>query len=117
MFNLCGRFSPYTLIVPFTTYLDGTSSSGKMASYGHSGTHAPQSMQVSGSIKYHGHLSSGLPATMHSTGQTSTHAPSRRHRLVMMWVIPVASWGQYILCGTRRFSHGPCPSEPPHPPS
>ena len=35
---------------PLAVYAEGTSDSGKMAAYGHSGTHAPQSMQVAGSM-------------------------------------------------------------------
>jgi hypothetical protein len=55
-----------------------------MASYGHSGTHAPQSMQVSGSMYSHGHSDSGLPGMMHSTGQTSTQDVSRKHKAVIV---------------------------------
>ena len=48
--------------------------SGKMASGGQTGTQAPQSIQVSGSIKYQGHSFSGCPGIIHSTGQTSTQS-------------------------------------------
>src|SRR5213082_1974367 len=49
-------------------HLSGKASSGKIASTGHSGSHAPQSMHSSGSI------TRMRPASwMQSTGQTSTH--------------------------------------------
>src|SRR3954451_13184615 len=49
-------------------HLSGRASSGKIASTGHSGSQAPQSMHSSGSI------TSCRPASwMQSTGQTSTH--------------------------------------------
>ncbi len=37
-----------------------------------------------------GHCSSGLPGTIHSTGQTSMQALSRKHKLVIMWVIVIS---------------------------
>ena len=52
-------------------YCGGTSSSGKIADTGHSGSHAPQSMHSSGSM-----TSMFLPSRNASTGQTSTHARS-----------------------------------------
>src|SRR3990172_13055093 len=80
-----------------------------MGSNGHSGMHAPQSMQVSGSMYIHGHSLSGLPGTMHSTGQTSMQPPSRRHRLVMMWVIekPPGGKGRLIQRSVTRAVRGP----------
>src|SRR5262245_48171605 len=51
--------------------LAGTSSSGKMAVTGHSGSQAPQSMHSSGWM-----YSWSSPSYMQSTGQTSTHALS-----------------------------------------
>src|SRR6476469_9784303 len=51
--------------------LSGSASSGKIASTGHSGSHAPQSMHSSGSI------TKMRPASwMQSTGQTSTQERS-----------------------------------------
>src|SRR5215217_3075956 len=53
------------------SHLSGSASSGKIASTGHSGSHAPQSMHSSGSI------TRIRPASwMQSTGQTSTHERS-----------------------------------------
>src|SRR3954452_22786788 len=50
------------------SHLSGSASSGKIASTGHSGSHAPQSMHSSGSI------TSIRPASwMQSTGHTSIH--------------------------------------------
>src|SRR5881227_2995886 len=49
-------------------HLSGNASSGKIASTGHSGSHAPQSMHSSGSI-----TRMRLASWMQSTGQTSTH--------------------------------------------
>src|SRR6186997_3271203 len=61
----------------------GTASSGKIASTGHSGSHAPQSMHSSGSI-----TSIRSDSWMQSTGQTSTHERSftSMHGSVMMYV-------------------------------
>src|SRR3954470_24760112 len=49
-------------------HLSGSASSGKIASTGHSGSHAPQSMHSSGSM-----TSMRSASWMQSTGQTSTH--------------------------------------------
>src|SRR5919199_4259256 len=50
------------------SHSSGSELSGKIASTGHSGSHAPQSMHSSGS------MTSIRPASwMQSTGQTSTH--------------------------------------------
>src|SRR5215211_5049011 len=53
------------------SHLSGSASSGKIASTGHSGSHAPQSMHSSGSIT---RIRSA--SWMKSTGQTSTHERS-----------------------------------------
>src|SRR5215210_1318962 len=49
-------------------HFSGSASSGKIASTGHSGSHAPQSMHSSGSI-----TRMRSASWMQSTGQTSTH--------------------------------------------
>ena len=49
-------------------HLSGTASSGKIASTGHSGSQAPQSMHSSGSM-----TSMRSASWMQSTGHTSTH--------------------------------------------
>ena len=51
----------------------GSSSSGKIASTGHSGTPTPQSMHSCGSMKY---MSAAEPVWIQSTGQTSAQLPS-----------------------------------------
>src|SRR5688572_18866642 len=53
------------------SHLSGSASSGKIASTGHSGSHAPQSMHSSGSMTRIRSYS-----WMQSTGQTSTHERS-----------------------------------------
>src|ERR671934_15036 len=53
------------------SHLSGSASSGKIASTGHSGSHAPQSMHSSGSMT---RIRSAW--WMQSTGQTSTHERS-----------------------------------------
>src|SRR6476469_9130033 len=53
------------------SHLAGSASSGKIASTGHSGSHAPQSMHSSGSITRIRSYS-----WMQSTGHTSTHERS-----------------------------------------
>src|SRR3954468_12294691 len=50
------------------SHLSGSASSGKIASTGHSGSHAPQSMHSSGSMT---RIRSA--SWMQSTGHTSTH--------------------------------------------
>src|SRR5438552_1963376 len=64
-------------------HLSGSASSGKIASTGHSGSHAPQSMHSSGSIT---RMRSAW--WMQSTGQTSTHDRSlmSMHGSAMMYV-------------------------------
>src|SRR4051795_8918613 len=65
------------------SHFSGSASSGKIASTGHSGSHAPQSMHSSGSI------TRMRPASwMQSTGQTSTHERSlmSMHGSAMMYV-------------------------------
>src|SRR6266498_2374684 len=53
------------------SHLSGSASSGKIASTGHSGSQAPQSMHSSGSM-----TSIRSAWWMQSTGQTSTHERS-----------------------------------------
>src|SRR5919106_6388642 len=67
------------------SHLSGSASSGKIASTGHSGSHAPQSMHSSGSIT---RIRSA--SWMQSTGQTSTHERSlmSMHGSAMMYVTP-----------------------------
>src|SRR5687768_8712877 len=71
----------------------GRSSCGKMAVTGHSSTHRPQSMHVSGSmysISSAANFSvSSLVGWMQSTGQTVTQAVSLvpMHGWAMMWAI------------------------------
>src|SRR5262245_7443426 len=62
----------------------GTSSSMKIASTGHSGTHRPQSMQVSGSMD-----SICSPSRKASTGQTTTQSVylQPKQGLVTTWAI------------------------------
>src|SRR5258705_701742 len=64
-------------------HLSGSASSGKMASTGHSGSHAPQSMHSSGSI-----TRMRFASWMQSTGQTSTQDLSlmSMHGSAMMYV-------------------------------
>src|ERR1051325_5093254 len=60
-------------------HLSGTSSSAKIASTGHAGTHAPQSMHSSGwmnSCSAAANSGSSFRGWMQSTGQTSTQAVS-----------------------------------------
>src|SRR3954451_9983616 len=67
------------------SHLSGSASSGKIASTGHSGSHAPQSMHSSGS------MTRIRPASwMQSTGQTSTHDLSlmSMQGSAMMYVTP-----------------------------
>src|SRR5215831_21389998 len=72
--GLPGGFSPLKtsrLIWMYSFMFAGTSSSGKMAVTGHSGSHAPQSIHSSGWM-----YSWSGPSYMQSTGQTSTQARS-----------------------------------------
>src|SRR3954468_23958365 len=64
--------SPYTALIRTNgSHFSGSASSGKIASTGHSGSHAPQSMHSSGS------MTRMRPASwMQSTGQTSTQERS-----------------------------------------
>src|SRR3954454_758170 len=66
------------------SHLSGSASSGKIASTGHSGSHAPQSMHSSGSINRMRSAS-----WMQSTGHTSTHERSlmSMQGSAMMYVI------------------------------
>jgi hypothetical protein len=60
-------------------HFSGVSSSAKMASTGHAGTHAPQSMHSSGwmySISVPSNPGSSFRGWIQSTGHTSTHAAS-----------------------------------------
>src|SRR3954463_6282871 len=65
------------------SHLSGSASSGKIASTGHSGSHAPQSMHSSGSMT---RIRSA--SWMQSTGQTSTQERSlmSMHGSAMMYV-------------------------------
>src|SRR5881409_1831884 len=65
------------------SHLSGSASSGKIASTGHSGSQAPQSMHSSGSMT---RIRSA--SWMQSTGQTSTHDLSlmSMHGSAMMYV-------------------------------
>src|SRR5258708_17146724 len=84
------------LIAVYCVHCSGTGSSGKMACTGQAGSHAPQSMQTSGSM--YSIVSSANPASslrgwMQSTGQTSTHAVSFvfTHGSAITYVIGVGS--------------------------
>src|SRR5713101_9309647 len=65
------------------SHLSGSASSGKIASTGHSGSHAPQSMHSSGSM-----MRIRPASWMQSTGQTSTQERSlmSMHGSAMMYV-------------------------------
>ena len=77
----------------------GTASSGKIASTGHSGSHAPQSMHSSGSI-----TSMRSDSWMQSTGQTSTHERSftSMQGSVMMYVTSQGLLGFYRRCNCTQ---------------
>ena len=66
------------------SHLSGSASSGKIASTGHSGSQAPQSMHSSGSM-----ISIRSNSWMQSTGQTSTQERSlmSMQGSLMMYVI------------------------------
>src|SRR5947199_10829014 len=67
------------LMAVYCVHFSGTRSCGKIACTGHAGSHAPQSMQASGSmysIVSPSKLASSFRGWMQSTGQTSTHAVS-----------------------------------------
>src|SRR3954447_19575171 len=72
------------------SHLSGSASSGKIASTGHSGSQAPQSMHSSGSM-----TRIRLASWMQSTGQTSTHDLSlmSMHGSAMMYVTAAYSSG------------------------
>src|SRR3982751_1184526 len=82
------------------SHFSGVASSGKIASTGHSGSHAPQSMHSSGS------MTRIRPASwMQSTGQTSTHDLSlmSMQGSAMMYVTPpTLARGS---AGGRQFLH------------
>src|SRR3569832_2296483 len=67
------------------SHFSGSASSGKIASTGHSGSHAPQSMHSSGSL-----TRMRLNSWMQSTGHTSTHERSlmSMQGSAMMYVTP-----------------------------
>src|SRR5947207_10744176 len=67
------------------SHFSGSASSGKIASTGHSGSHAPQSMHSSGSM-----IRIRSNSWMQSTGQTSTHERSlmSMQGSAMMYVTP-----------------------------
>src|SRR5918912_886591 len=71
------------LILTNGSHLSGSASSGKIASTGHSGSHAPQSMHSSGSM-----TRMRSASWMQSTGQTSTQERSlmSMHGSAMMYV-------------------------------
>src|SRR3954471_5796254 len=82
------------------SHLSGSASSGKIASTGHSGSQAPQSMHSSGS------MTRIRPASwMQSTGQTSTHDLSlmSMHGSEMMYVTPPTLPRASV--GRRQFLH------------
>src|SRR3954447_18602518 len=91
------------------SHLSGSASSGKIASTGHSGSHAPQSMHSSGSMT---RIRSA--SWMQSTGQTSTHDLSlmSMQGSEMMYVtaptIPTGSTGrrQFLDELTGTFDEG-----------
>src|SRR6266508_1492607 len=70
------------------SHFSGTASSGVIASTGHSGSHAPQSMHSSGSM-----TSMHAPSWMQSTGQTSMHDLSlmSMHGSLITYVMPSRS--------------------------
>ena len=76
------------MIFTNASHLSGSASSGKIASTGHSGSQAPQSMHSSGSM-----TSIRSDSWMQSTGQTSTQERSlmSMQGSAMMYVIPTAS--------------------------
>src|SRR5918994_8015779 len=81
-------------------HLSGTSSSAKIASTGHAGTQAPQSMHSSGwmnSCSADSNSGSSLRGWMQSTGQTSTQALSfvPMHGSQMIY----ATWSQGLPAG------------------
>src|SRR5512132_2550069 len=84
------------------SHFSGNASSGKIASTGHSGSQAPQSMHSSGSI------TSMRPASwMQSTGQTSTQDLSRMSMQgsAMMYVTrPVYATSSSTSCGALSAS-------------
>src|SRR3954470_15289120 len=84
-------------------HASGTASSGKIASTGHSGSQAPQSMHSSGSI-----TSMCSTSWMQSTGQTSTQERSfvSMQGSVMMYVTSGRSSSR-LPEGERRSSGGP----------
>src|SRR6266511_4159258 len=70
------------------SHFSGTASSGVIASTGHSGSHAPQSMHSSGSM-----TSMRAPSWMQSTGQTSMQDLSlmSMHGSLITYVMPSRS--------------------------
>src|SRR6185312_13854450 len=83
-----------------STHLSRSASSGKIASTGHSGSHAPQSMHSSGS------MTRIRPASwMQSTGQTSTHdlsLMSMQGSAMMYVTLPTLARASV---GRRQFLH------------
>src|SRR3954467_13312701 len=82
------------------SHFSGRASSGKIASTGHSGSHAPQSMHSSGS------MTRMRPASwMQSTGQTSTHERSlmSMHGSAMMYVTAAYS-SEGVSSSTTSFA-------------
>src|SRR4026208_2093928 len=100
-------------------HFSGVSSRAKIASTGHAGTQAPQSMHSSGwmySISTVANSGSSLRGWIQSTGQTSTHALSLVpiHGSVMMYATDAPSLNQ-VLSTRRRWeeaqAHGNQPRE------
>src|SRR4029453_14750074 len=82
-------------------HFSGVSSRAKIASTGHAGTQAPQSMHSSGwmySISTVANSGSSLRGWIQSTGQTSTHALSLVpiHGSVMMYATDAPSLNQVL---------------------
>src|ERR687898_2934612 len=85
------------------SHLSGSASSGKIASTGHSGSHAPQSMHSSGSMT---RIRSN--SWMQSTGQTSMHDLSlmSMQGSAMMYVTAVGAYlGDQLFDELRRPLH------------
>src|SRR5204862_3822147 len=67
------RLKKSALIWMYCFWSSGTSLSCRIALTGHTGSHAPHSMQTSGSMKY---ILSASVVWIQSTGQASTHDAS-----------------------------------------
>src|SRR4026208_1397861 len=78
------------MIFTKASHLSGRASSGKIASTGHSGSHAPQSMHSSVSM-----IRIRSNSWMQSTGQTSTHERS---------LMPMQGWAMMYVIGRSVYS-------------